>query len=283
MAETISSKALTTLQRVKDRIYDTNTGQTQPSAFDSVITRMVNSASEWFKRECGAREFVQTVYTNEIYSSYGYGQKRVVLRQAPISFVTVTGNTSSGSPTISAISGTAAMVVGMLVQGDGIPAETRISAIGTTTITLDKNATATGTTSYLQGIGLLALEWRTGTPSNPVWTDFLIDQYQVVNDGKGGIIRVYGWLPMTQDNMIRATYQAGYPVDWSNAGNGTTHQLPADITDTVENLVVRRFKRRVHAGKTSEGLEGATTSWDKELDIEDKSVISHYRRMSTIF
>lgn len=283
MAEQISPKALTTLQRVKDRIFDTNAGQTQPTAFDTVLTRMINSCSDWFKREIGNRDLIQTTYTNEIYSAYGTKQRRVVLRQAPISFVNVTGDLTVGSPTIAAISGTTGMVVGMPVQGTGIPAETKILSIGTTTVTLNKNATATGSSVNIQGNGLLAFQWRAGTPSNPTWTDFIADQYQVVNDGKAGVIRLYGWVPMTQDNMIRVTYQAGYPVDWNNAGNGTTHLLPADITDTVENLVVRRFKRRINAGKSTEGLEGATTTWDKELDTEDDAVIGHYRRMSTIF
>lgn len=275
--------ALTTLERVKDRIFDTNSSPTQPTAFDEVLTRMINGATDWFERECGNRRFVATTYTNEIYSAYGYRQQKVVLRQAPITFLNVTGDITLGSPTVASISSTTAMIVGMPVQGDGIPVGTTVSAIGTTTITLSNNATATTASNNLQANGLTKFQWRAGTPSNPSWMDFLIDQYQVVNDGKAGIIRLYGFVPMTQDNMIRVSYQSGYAVDWTNAGNGTTHQLPADISDTVENLVVRKFKRRILAGKTSEGLEGATTSWNKELDIEDTATIEHYRRMSTIF
>lgn len=283
MAETISPTALTTLARVKDRIFDTNVNATQPSNFDTVITRMINSASEWFERECGARKFVLTRYSNEIYSAYGADQKRVVLRKAPVFFTTITGTTVAGSTSISSVSGTTGMVVGMKFNGDNIPANTTIAGISGSTITLSAAATTAVTAGYYQVNGLLALQWRAGTPSTPSWTDFIADQFELVNDGKPGIVRVYGLIPRLYENMIRATYYAGYPVDWANAGNETTHQLPGDISNTVENLVVRFFKRRVLAGKASEALAGATVSWSKEIDDEDKAVIGHYRRMPTLF
>lgn len=283
MAESISSNALTTLQRVKDRIFDTNVNATQPDNFDTVLTRMINSVSEWFERECGARRFVLTRYTNEIYSAYGSTQKRVILRKAPVFFTTITGTTTAGSTSITAVSGTAGMVVGMPFKGDNIPADTTISAISGTTITLSKAATSAVTAGYYQVNGLLALQWRAGTPSTPSWTDFISDQFELVNDGKPGIVRVYGVIPRLYENMIRATYYAGYPVNWSNTGDENTHQLPADISNTVENIVVRTFKRRALAGKASEALAGATVSWSKEIDDEDKAVIDHYRRMPSIF
>lgn len=283
MAEVISPYALTTLQRVKDRIFDSTAGASQPSNFDTVLTRMINSITDWFERECGNRRFVQTTYTNEIYSAYGPSQKRIITRQAPIIFLTVTGNTSNGSTTISAISNTTAMVVGMPIQGDGIQAGTVISTINNTSLVISKAATATGTTTYLQVNGLIKFQWRAGTPSNPAWQDFLVDQYEVVNDGKAGIIRIYGAIPRLYNNMIRATYSAGYPVNWTNAGDNSTHMLPSQITDVVENMVTRRFKRRLLAGKGTEGLEGAQTSWNREIDAEDQDVIDQFRRMPTIF
>lgn len=282
MAETISPTALTTLQRVKDRIWDTNAG-TQPTAFDAILTRMINSCTDWFERETGARKFVLAKYTNEIYSAYGPKQKRIVARQAPIIFVTGSGNMTAGSPVISAVANTTALVVGMPIMGDNIPSNTKIAGVSGGNVTMTKPAKTDQTDSVFQANGLVGFQWRAGTPSNPNWTDFIIDQYELINDGKAGVIRIYGVIPRLYNNMVRLTYWAGYPVDWSNAGNGTTHQLPADISDTVENLVVRRFKRRMLAGKGSEALDGATTSWNKDIDSEDADVIGHYRRMPTIF
>ncbi len=283
MAEQLLPYALTTLQRVKDRIFDTNTGASQPSSFDSVLIRMINSSTDWFEKECNGRRFVYTLFKNEIYSANSYKQTRVILKNAPIFFLNANGNMTLGSPIISSVNITTGMVVGMPVLADNFPMNTTISAISGSDVTLSASATSSETGGYFQVNGIMAFQWRPGTPSNPSWFDFILDQYQVVNDGKAGIIRIYGWVPMTQDNTIRVSYYAGYPVDWANAGNNTTHQLPASISDTVENMVVRRFKRRTLAGKGAEGLEGATTSWNKEIDAEDQDVIGHWRRMPTIF
>ena len=171
----------------------------------------------------------------------------------------------------------------MPFKGDNIQANTTIAGISGSTITLSLPATTSVSGGYYQVNGLLNLQWRAGTPSTPSWTDFINDQYELVNDGKPGIVRVYGVIPRLYENMIRATYYAGYPVDWNNAGNETSHQLPADISNTVENLVVRAFKRRMLAGKGSESLNGATVAWNTEIDAEDRAVIGHYRRMPTLF
>jgi len=132
-------------------------------------------------------------------------------------------------------------------------------------------------------MGLVSFQWRAGTPSNPNWIDFIIDQYELTNNGTAGTIRVYGVIPRLYSNMLRATYYAGYLINWGNAGDNVTHTLPADITETVENLVVRAFKRRELAGKSSQALEGATTAWNKEIDNTDIDVINHYNRMPVIF
>lgn len=276
--------ALTTLQRVKDRIFDVNTTSgSQPNVFDGVLTRMINGVTDWVEKECGGRRFVQTRYTNEIYSPSSSAMKRLVLRQAPVTFLTVTGDTTQGSTSVASISSTTAMVVGMPIQGDGIPSGATIAAIGDTTLTLSSAATADGSTSYFQINGIISFQFRAGPPSNPSWTDFVNDQFELVNDGRAGILRIYGALPGLYSNAARVTYYAGYAVDWANAGNGTTHQLPSDLSDMVENIVVRRFKRRILSGMSSQALEGATTSWRDEIDKEDLDVIGHHRRVPTIF
>lgn len=294
MADNLYPYALTTLARVKGRIFDTNTGATQPTSFDNVLIRMINSITDWFEKETGGRRFVLSKYSQEIYSATGRGQLRVILRQAPIFMSTVTGDLTVGSKTILNVSDTTGMVVGMPIaadnlnttysDGNGNTIRNAIASISGSTVTVQAAASKAETGAILQVNGLIQLQWRPGTPATlPGWTNFIPDQYQLVNMGKAGVIRLYGFLPMTQDNMVRSTYWAGYAVNWSAAGDGITHQLPGDISEMVENVVVRRFKRRMLAGKGSEALEGATTSWNKELDSEDQDVIGHYRRISTIF
>ena len=130
---------------------------------------------------------------------------------------------------------------------------------------------------------LTSFQWRAGTPSNPNWTDFITDQFELVEDGTTGIVRVYGVMPRIYSNMLRATYTAGYLIDWPNAGNGSTHTLPADLTNTCENVVERIFKRRGLAGKTSESIQGATTSFRNTLDDMDLQTIARYQRFGNIF
>ena len=137
---------------------------------------------------------------------------------------------------------------------------------------------------------LTSLQWRAGTPSNPNWTDFIPDQFELVDPRTdpisgltwypSGIVRVYGVLPRIYSNMIRATYVAGYPVNWANPEDHDTHWLPGDLTNVCENLVVRRFKRRMLAGQSSQSLDGGTTTWRTEIDAEDLDVLGQYRQLN---
>jgi hypothetical protein len=132
-----------------------------------------------------------------------------------------------------------------------------------------------------------SFQWRAGTPSNPSWTDFIADQYELVDPRTdpvsgtvwypSGELRVYGVLPRMYSNMIRATYVGGYPVNWNNPEDHNTHWLPGDISNVCENLVVRRFTRRQLGGKSSQSLDGANVSWRNTLDAEDTDVIGQYR------
>lgn len=141
------------------------------------------------------------------------------------------------------------------------------------------------------GIHVTSFQWRAGTPSNPSWTDFIPDQYELVDPRTdpissqiwypSGEIRVYGVLPRMYSNMIRVSYTGGYPVNWANPEDHNTHWLPGDITSVCENLVVRRFKRRGLAGQSSQSLEGTTiTGWRNVLDQEDLDVLGQYTQLN---
>lgn len=346
--DTILPYALTTLQRVKDRIYDTNAQYTptgtlngtttisavtpfpacpyvgmaiygtgipfgayitafssalstitisvaatasgtgvaltilnQPVAFDNVLVRMINSCTDWFEREVGGRRFKQTLYTNEVYSAVGPRQKYLVTKQAPITVIISSGNVNAGQTAITGIASTAGMQVGMpIVNCSNLPSNvvpTIVSVDSSTQVTISVAASTTQTGMFFQVNGLVSFQWRSGTPSSPSWTAFIPDQFELQQDGKAGIIRLYGILPRLYDNMARVTYWAGFLINWEFAGDATKHTLPSDVNDTVENLVVRKFKRRQLAGLGSEAFEGATTSWNRELDSDDKDVIGHWR------
>ena len=140
---------------------------------------------------------------------------------------------------------------------------------------------------------LTKFEYRAGTVTNPAWTSFIPDQFELKNpqptpndtDGTkmwwpSGIVRVYGVLPRLMDNMLRVTYTAGYAVDWSNEADSTKHFLPADISELADDLVVRWYKRRELAGQTGQTLEGQTvTGWRNELDKDDLDTITRNKRV----
>jgi hypothetical protein len=193
----------------------------QPVAFDIVLTRMINWATNYINNECGRTSFVQQSFVNDTYSISNSSQQVLILRNFPV-------------------------------------------------------------------YSISSFQYRAGTPTNPAWTDFIPDQYELINPRTdpitgnvwypSGMLRVYGPMPGIYNNQIRASYVGGYPVDWANAEDGNTHLLPGDITSVCENLVVRRFKRRQLAGQNSMSLEGASTQgWRDKLDAEDLAALGQYK------
>jgi hypothetical protein len=224
IAAIISSTEITLSQAATQ----TNTGQTltvvdQPTAFDAVLVRLINWATNYINNECGRYSFVQQTYVNDTYSIDNPRQSFLLLRNTPV-------------------------------------------------------------------FSISSFQWRAGTPTHPSWTDFIGDQYELVDPRTdpvsgtiwypSGEVRVYGVLPRLYSNMIRATYVGGYPVNWNNPEDHNTHWLPGDITNVCENLVVRRFTRRQTGGKSSQSLEGANVSWRNTLDQEDQDVLGQYRQLN---
>lgn len=124
---------------------------------------------------------------------------------------------------------------------------------------------------------LTSFQYRAGTPSTPSWTDFVADDYELCEGGQSGMIRIYGGIaPGT--NQLRATYVAGYLIDFANAGT-STHTLPFDLTELCEELVIKLFKRIDQEGKSSISFNGSTINLITNLTDEQKMVIDRYRRL----
>ena len=128
---------------------------------------------------------------------------------------------------------------------------------------------------------LTKVEVRTGTPSTPNWSTLGADFYELLEDGEAGMIRLYpGFAPLlyTNSNALQVTYTAGYKIDFTNFGNKTLHDLPADLSGLCERLVIRWWKRRESGGKQSESLQNSSINWRKELDDEDIDTLQRYSR-----
>ncbi len=81
-AETLYPYALTTLQRVKDRIGITG------SNLDALFIRLINAMTDHIESQCGGRRFLSTSYVNEQYSISASGQQEyLVLKQAPVTAI----------------------------------------------------------------------------------------------------------------------------------------------------------------------------------------------------
>lgn len=135
------------------------------------------------------------------------------------------------------------------------------------------------TTKHIPLISISSLQYRAGLKSSPNYTDFNNDDWEILDDGSSGLVRVWG---LSADiNFVRISYIAGYLIDFANAGETTTvtHTLPYDLSDLAERLTIKLFKRREHEGKLSEAFEGATVAWKDLLDDIDKQIISRYKRL----
>ncbi len=278
--------ALTTVQRVKDIL------QIDDDGFDTLLTRYVVGATDFVERQCGKNgpekypndgHFVLKKYVQEVYSVRGKHQQKLLLRNAPVFYAILQGTTTAGNPTITGLADTTGVQPGMPIISEQFPIGTKVLSVAATSVTMTLNAGTSSTEAIAEVSGLLKFQWRAGTPSNPSWTDFIADQFELEEQGTSGILRVYGTMPQLYSNMLRATYWAGFPVDWDNAGNAVTHRLPGDLTRLTENLIVRMFKRRKDPGKNGETLNGATINWKDALDAMDTHTIQTYTRVGSIF
>lgn len=93
-------------------------------------------------------------------------------------YVDATVDTTNASPTLTNILSTANLKIGMRVIGTGIPTDTRIREIPSgTTVTLDKNATATATVSveFQDRFSVGGVDYWAGSAASAATNTFLVD------------------------------------------------------------------------------------------------------------
>ncbi len=125
---------------------------------------------------------------------------------------------------------------------------------------------------------LTAFSYMAGVPSTPYWTAFLRDDYDLNNDS--GVIKLFSVLPNGFRN-IRVSYTAGYKIDFTAPTDPVKHTLPFDISNVVERLVIKEFKRREAVGREQEAVGDSSITWRDGLEKEDLEVLERYKR--TIF
>ena len=154
------------------------------------------------------------------------------------------------------------------------------------TYTQEKYSVLTQNMKYLQlrnfpVTTLTTIEYKAGTPSSPNYTALITDQFELMDDGSSGIVRIYDVLPYGV-NALRVTYTAGYLIDFANFGT-STHTLPADLTELCERLVAKWNRRRLDQGKATEGFDGGSVTWSLDLEPEEKAILANYQRYPNFF
>ena len=124
---------------------------------------------------------------------------------------------------------------------------------------------------------ITSVEYSTGIGANRTWTTLDNDLYEIIGDGKSGLIKVWGGLGRGV-NSVRVTYVGGYLIDFNEFGT-SSHTLPADLTDLAERLVTKYWKRREAEGKSSEGIANASIQWRSDLEKADQQILDRYRRL----
>lgn len=122
---------------------------------------------------------------------------------------------------------------------------------------------------------LTKYEYRGGLRTNPTWFEFQADSYEILKDR--GILMNDGDLPKDYRN-IRVTYDAGYKVDFDNFDDSSKHELPFDLSDLAERLVVRQFKRREMQGFSSTQQQQSSIELKNQVDPMDKEILANYMR-----
>lgn len=119
-----------------------------------------------------------------------------------------------------------------------------------------------------------SIQYRAGSISSPSWTTINANDWEIVGDGKMGVIRLL--ISLNDINALRITYVAGYEIDFTTAAN---HTLPYELSDLCERLAVRAFKKREAEGKDTESASaGGTVTWQKGLSDDDKRILQRYIR-----
>jgi hypothetical protein len=177
---------------------------------------------------------------------------------------TFTGTTTSGSATVSGLADTYGLLIGQNLSGTGIPAGSYITAVGTTTVTMSANATASGS----QTITLM------GGASDITIANGIFDNS---NSATAGLIKLEGGT--TDGNRLRGVSIRnivakhallwGYGVEHAdiavtidNDGRSTlpTVALPANTSSILlEEVRDSELRLNVAGGKTGVTVQGSTT------------------------
>lgn len=145
---------------------------------------------------------------------------------------------------------------------------------------LNSNGGATGRI-FLKNypvVSITTLSYRSSKAAVDSWLDYYSYDYDV--DLSAGIVSLVNGSFPAETRNLRATYVAGYLIDFTDEDNSAVHTLPADITWAATELCVRWFNNREKAGQASEGNSGGSSLTRLEdMDKEIREVLDSWRKI----
>lgn len=124
---------------------------------------------------------------------------------------------------------------------------------------------------------LTAVEYKSGTVSDPVWNTYDENSYEQYL--AEGYLKFYGKLPDAPRSM-RVTYTAGYLIDFTNEFTGT-HTLPFDLTMVATELAAKAVNNGPSDGIISQSTEGQTVQFDSatigSLSRTHRNILDKYK------
>jgi hypothetical protein len=265
------------------------------TANDNLFAQYITQASQAICTYCQVDDFGLHVVT-ELKS--GCNDTALVLRQIPVQSLSYTGNTTNGSPVVTALSSTAGLFPYQTVfQGAGNPATTIVSVDSATQITLAKACTANLTASPIAfGVAL----WKDDnalagaapgafaaatllTEGADYWVDYAAGPGSPSKSGLVYRVNSYWARPGAYVSGL-ITPQPGPPVQNIKVsypmGFAT---IPADLAMACEMLIAKARRTRLYGQAVqSISYEGSTTSlsaqeWLGLLSAEITCLLSNYK------
>jgi hypothetical protein len=272
------SNALTTKERVKERLGITETG------WDDFINRLIISVTSRMEKMCG-RDFTLATYTDELHDGSDWQSSNrniLITRNAPISAVSAISykagtNTTPNWTTFSADDYDVDYDAGLIHFSYPLPRGKRNIR---TTYTAgwdgysvavgglwELNVTPTGTvdgsndTFTLPAAASEIIVYADGVRLASSLVTFTAGETEFVIDASA--------VPVT---TIAVDYKSAVDI----SGDAT---MPEDLVDVCERAVVHIFKKRESEGRTAESFQESSINWaDSIFNAEMLATIKNYRR-----
>ena len=272
------SNALTTKERIKERLGITETG------WDDFFNRLIISVTARMERMCN-RDFTLDTYTDELHDGsdlLGSFRRILIPRNAPVSTVSSISykagtNTTPNWTTISADDYDVDYDAGLIHFSYPLPRGKRNIRI-TYTAGWDGYSVAVGGLWELNVTPTGTVNGTNDTFTLPAAASEIIVYADGMRLSADLVTFTAGGTEFVIDST--AVPYTTIAVDYKSAsdisGDAT---MPEDLVDVCERAVVHIFKKRESEGRTAESFQESSINWaDSIFNAEMQATIKNYRR-----